>query len=71
MAVQHHSAVDSDVGIETLTEMEARAVFDRVARRRLNMGSDEFLRRWDAGEFREADERVGLEELLLLLPLVR
>jgi hypothetical protein len=33
-----------------LTRAEARVLFDRIARRELNMSGDEFLRRLDAGD---------------------
>ena len=35
---------------------EARAEFDRQARRYLHMSGEEFLRRWDAGEFPDVED---------------
>ena len=62
---------EEEAAVEILTPEEAREVFDRVARRHLHMGAEEFLRRWDAGEFRDdPDERPGLEDVVMLLPFV-
>ena len=35
------------------------------------MSSAEFLRKWDAGEFRDPDSAPGVMEVVMLLPLVR
>lgn len=55
---------------EFLTEEEARVAFDRVARRRMGLSGEAFLRRWDAGEFRDDPDRPGLMETVLALPFV-
>ena len=55
-----------------LTPDEGMAYFDREARRLVGMSGEEFLRRWDAGEFQpvpdetEADRR--LVSLVMALP---
>jgi len=55
-----------------LTPEEGRAYFDREARRLVGMSGEEFLRRWDAGEFQpvpdetEEDRRLG--SLVMALP---
>ena len=62
---------EEEPAVEMLTPEEAREAFDRIARRELGMSGEEFLRRWDAGEFRDdPEERPGLEEVVMLLPLV-
>lgn len=38
-------------GVECLTEKEGRELLDREAQRCLGISGDEFIRRWDAGEF--------------------
>jgi hypothetical protein len=40
-----------DGGVIYLTIEEGREMFDRSAHRIAGMGGEEFLRRWDAGEF--------------------
>ena len=55
-----------------LTLEEGPQIFDRAARRRFGMSGEEFLHRWDAGEFREnPDDSLDLMHVLMLLPLVR
>lgn len=56
--------------VRELTEQEARAEFDRQARRRLHMSGEEFLRRWDAGEFPDTED-FGVSWVASLIPLVR
>lgn len=63
-------AAVTDAPIATLTPEEGEQVFDRLARRRLGMSGEEFLRRWDAGEFAADCERPGLMEVVLALPFV-
>ena len=38
-------------GVEFVTREEARAIFDAAARRELGISGEEFLRRWDNGEY--------------------
>lgn len=38
-------------GIEFVTPEEARVLFDREAQRTLGISGEEFLRRWDSGEY--------------------
>lgn len=50
------------------------ALFDQEARRIVGMSGDEFLERWDAGEFRDWEdtpEGRELEYLILLIPFGR
>ena len=44
------------VPVEELSREEAQNLLDELARRYLNMSADEFIRRWDAGEFRDSDQ---------------
>jgi hypothetical protein len=44
---------DTDNGIIWLDDEETRAYFDATARELLGMSGDEFLRRLDAGEWRD------------------
>jgi hypothetical protein len=66
-------AFDDD-GIRFLDGDEAREQFDRQARRLLGISGDEFLRRYDAGEYsRPLDDREGnaVMKLRMLTDLVR
>ncbi len=57
-----------------LTPEEARAVFDRKARRLLGISGEEFVRRWEAGEYcgdEETDEARLTNRLVMSLPLVK
>ena len=56
--------------IRRLSRGEGRKVFDRQARRHLRMSGAEFIRRWDAGEFKESD-RPEVVQVAMLLPLGR
>ncbi len=62
---------DEFPGIRFLTVEEGYAYFDRRSRELLDIPGDEFLRRWDAGEFRappDAPEDRKLNRLVMLLP---
>ena len=61
-------------GIDLLTVDEAYALFDRGARTLLQISGEEFLRRWDAGEYQPVPDtaegrKVG--ELVMMLPFAR
>lgn len=58
-------------GMQRLSDdEEARALFDRQARKFLGISGEEFLRRYDAGEFRECGS-LDVVRMQILLPLVR
>lgn len=64
----------TDLTPVVLSTVEARAMFDRQARRLLNLSGDEFLARWDAGLYRDLPDtpegrQVGY--LALLIPFGR
>lgn len=50
---------------------EGRAIFDRACQRQLGISGEEFLRRWDAGDYAEPEENVNAEFLGLLIPFAR
>lgn len=62
-----------DVPIIELTEAEGVEVFEQVCRKEMGIGSAEFLRRWDAGEFEgvDFDAVPGLVGVWMSMPLVR
>lgn len=61
--------------IEELSCEEGWRLLDRQARLYLHMGAEDFIQRWDAGEFDDPDDRTknGPEvmRVAMLLPLVR
>jgi hypothetical protein len=65
---------DAIPGIDLVTPEEALALFDRRARQLLHISAEEFLRRWDAGEYRPVpDDAEGRKvgELVMMLPFAR
>lgn len=50
---------------------EGREIFDAAAQRHLGISGDEFLRKWDAGEFADDPDRPEVIEVAMLIPLVR
>ena len=42
---------DREVHVEEISRQEGRAMLDRAAREALNLSADEFLAKWDAGDY--------------------
>ncbi|MGH3088111.1 MAG: hypothetical protein ACRDSJ_12425 [Rubrobacteraceae bacterium] len=65
----------TDANVRELSREEGRELFDRQARRYLDMTGEEFLKKWDSGEFGDPDDRrknpPGVMRLAMLLPFVR
>lgn len=53
-------------GIHEMTLEEGQEMFDKAARRLMNMSGDEFVRAWEAGEFDDQPERPEVIRLVLL-----
>ncbi|MEV1134535.1 hypothetical protein AB0I26_10810 [Rhodococcus coprophilus] len=60
-------------GVVELSDREYDALFDRIARKNMGIGAEEFLQRWDAGvyEGRDWDDVSGLRAVAMALPLIR
>lgn len=77
MATTHQHERDHDIQEEpqyTLSPEESLAMFDREAQHRLGITGEEFLRRWDAGEYRDipdTPEGWRVMDVVFLLPFVR
>jgi hypothetical protein len=58
--------------VRVSTHEEALAHFDEQARHWLGMSGEEFLRRWDAGEYagRECDD-PAISQMAMLVPIAR
>jgi hypothetical protein len=54
-------------GVQYISAAEAREVFDYQARRLMGMSGEEFLRRWDEGEFHDLFDKPGHENLTSLV----
>lgn len=56
---------------------EGRRMFDAAVRRRMGISGDEFIRRWDSGEFKaiadiaDADGNRHIMDLYFLMPFGR
>jgi hypothetical protein len=50
---------------------EAQMIFDEAAQTHLGVSGEEFLRRWDAGEFADDPDRPEVIDIAMLIPLVR
>ena len=62
--------VAADSEVRELTREEGRELFDKRARALFGITGEEFLGRWDAGEYREAsDSKVAT--LAMLIPFAR
>jgi hypothetical protein len=61
--------------IRYLDDGEAAEAFESNAQRLLGISGDEFLRRWDAGEYETPDDRSEhgpeIMRLAMMIPLVR
>jgi hypothetical protein len=57
--------------IHEASREEGLAILDRQARRVLGISGQEFVRRWDAGEYAADPDRPGIMRLALLLPFAR
>lgn len=61
--------------VRELSREEGRQLFDRQAQRYLGISGEEFLKKWDAGEYGDPDDRTknppGVMRLVMLLPFVR
>ncbi len=69
MAITDASAIDTPATPHLLGEDESRTMFDAMARDLLGMTGEEFLERWNAGEFSDADA-PGNSDVMYLAMLV-
>jgi len=69
------TATSENGRIRELSREQGRELLDRQAQRYLNVSGDEFIRRWDAGEYGDPDDRSenppAVMRLGMLLPFVR
>lgn len=61
-------------GVRILTKQEGRDLFDYQAAKELGISGEEFLSRWDAGEYRcltDSVEASKVARLSMLIPFAR
>jgi hypothetical protein len=58
-------------GVDILTREEGVAFFDRQARKFMGMSGEEFLRRYDEGEFRPSCQSINISRMVMLIPFAR
>ena len=68
----HTTTSSQAAGIEVVeaTREEGRPMLDRAAREVLNISADEFLARWDAGDYESADD-PAITRVSMLIPFAR
>lgn len=75
MATKRIGTIQSQELPTVLPPEESRALFDRKARAILGISGPEFLRRWDAGEYRnlteETREERDIMHVAMLIPFGR
>jgi hypothetical protein len=63
-------AAAEEVEVVEATREEGRALLDRAAREVLQISGEEFLARWDAGEYESADD-PAVTRVAMLIPFAR
>lgn len=70
-AAESNGYIEGD-SIEVLSDEEAREIFDRRARRLLGISGEEFLRRYDRGDYHGQEyEDLAVVSVEMIIPLVR
>lgn len=59
------------VSAGAMSHEESFSFFNAAARRYLGISGDEFLRRWDAGEFKGPEFDTRATMVAMLIPMVR
>jgi hypothetical protein len=63
---QSHARVE----VVEATREEGQAMLDRAAREVLGISGDEFLAKWDAGEYEDSDD-PAITRVAMLIPFAR
>ena len=58
------------VEVDEVTRAEGATMLDQAARRRLNISGEEFLTRWDRGDYRDTDD-PAVADVAMLIPFAR
>lgn len=68
------TADETRPGVRYLSPEEGRAQFNAAARKLLGISGEEFIRRWDSGEYDDIADTEGkrhIMRLALLIPIAR
>lgn len=57
--------------VQELDAERGQELFDKAARRILGISGDDFLARWDRGEYDEGDEDTAVTRVAMLIPFAR
>ncbi len=74
MAVPQLATEEEERGWRILLPEEGRAFFGEASRNLLGISGDEFLRRWDAGDYRDlpdAPESSDVAYMAMMMPFAR
>lgn len=61
---------EHEVEVVEASRSEGRAMFDRAAMEELSLSGDEFLAKWDAGEYEDTDD-PKVTRVAMLIPFAR
>lgn len=67
-------AAEFDDGVFYVTPEEGRRLFDQAARKWMGISGEEFIRRWEAGEYWEIADQPGnfhIGDLIMMIPFAR
>jgi hypothetical protein len=64
------SELAAEVEVAEATREEGRAMLDRAAREVLNISGDQFLAKWDNGEYGDDDDPAAAR-VAMLIPFAR
>ena len=66
-----HHLLEDDAHIRYVTDEEAWGIFDETARREMGISGEEFLRRWDAGEWQDDPDHYPVMNVISMLAFAR
>jgi hypothetical protein len=57
--------------VKELTLEQGRSLLDRQARKYLQISGDEFIKKWESGEFGDDPDRPEIMRLVMLIPFAK
>jgi len=57
--------------VHELSVEEGAALFDKTARKLLGISAQEFLARWDRGDYEDERENMAVTKVAMLIPFAR
>jgi hypothetical protein len=57
--------------VHELSPEQGRTLFDKTARKLLGISGDEFLARWDRGDYEAEQENMVVTKVAMLIPFAR